>query len=51
MCQRNVEAMEDLLTQHSGLLTDVSESYRCSEGSLTQMWSFPGRGVPSTTFI
>ncbi|MGI5404622.1 WXG100 family type VII secretion target [Streptomyces sp. CA-135486] len=33
-----VKAMEDLLTKHSALLTDVSESYRYSEGSLTQMW-------------
>ena len=33
-----MKAMEDLLTKHSALLTDVSESYRYSEGSLTQMW-------------
>ena len=34
-----VKAMENLLTSHSALLSDVSESYKYSEKSLTQMWS------------
>ncbi|MFE0425045.1 WXG100 family type VII secretion target [Streptomyces sp. NPDC058953] len=33
-----VEAMEQLLTKHSALLTNVSENYQYSERSLTQMW-------------
>ncbi|MFF7361760.1 WXG100 family type VII secretion target [Streptomyces sp. NPDC008125] len=34
-----VKNMETLLTSHSGLLTDISDSYKYSENSLTQMWS------------
>ncbi|GGZ00857.1 WXG100 family type VII secretion target [Streptomyces poonensis] len=33
-----VEAMKDLLTSHSRLLTDVSENYQYSEKSLTSLW-------------
>ncbi|WP_197371895.1 WXG100 family type VII secretion target, partial [Streptomyces clavuligerus] len=33
-----VQAMEELLTKHSMLLTSVSENYQYSEQSLTQMW-------------
>ncbi|MFE5027883.1 WXG100 family type VII secretion target [Streptomyces sp. NPDC056656] len=34
-----VKAMEQLLTSHSALLSDVSENYQYSEKSLTSMWS------------
>ncbi|HEY5833941.1 WXG100 family type VII secretion target [Streptomyces sp.] len=34
-----VQVMEQMLTKSSALLTDVSESYRYSENSLSQMWS------------
>jgi WXG100 family type VII secretion target len=34
-----VKAMENLLTNHHTLLTEISEKYRYSEGSLSQMWS------------
>ncbi|MET7455522.1 WXG100 family type VII secretion target [Streptomyces sp. NPDC005574] len=34
-----VKNMETLLTSHSSLLTDISDSYRYSENSLSQMWS------------
>lgn len=33
-----VKAMEDMLTNHSKLLTSVSEDYQYTEQSLTQMW-------------
>ncbi|MER5778832.1 WXG100 family type VII secretion target [Streptomyces sp. NPDC002039] len=33
-----VEAMKNLLANHSRLLTDVSDNYQYSEKSLTQMW-------------
>ncbi|MEK8145862.1 WXG100 family type VII secretion target [Streptomyces sp. M10(2022)] len=33
-----IEAMKTLLAKHSTLLTDVSESYKHSEKSLTQLW-------------
>ncbi|MET9442312.1 WXG100 family type VII secretion target [Streptomyces sp. NPDC006610] len=34
-----VEAMQNLLENHSRLLTDVSGNYQYSEKSLTQLWS------------
>ena len=34
-----VKAMENLLTSHSALLTDVSDAYQYSEKSLTSLWS------------
>ncbi|MCK8678157.1 MULTISPECIES: WXG100 family type VII secretion target [Streptomyces] len=34
-----VEAMRNLLENHSRLLTDVSDNYQYSEKSLTQLWS------------
>ncbi|MFD6425398.1 WXG100 family type VII secretion target [Streptomyces sp. NPDC060198] len=34
-----VKNMETLLTSHSSLLTDISDNYRYSENSLSQMWS------------
>ncbi|MDH2393677.1 MULTISPECIES: WXG100 family type VII secretion target [Streptomyces] len=34
-----VEAMQNLLENHSRLLTDVSGNYQYSERSLTQLWS------------
>ncbi|WP_320774401.1 WXG100 family type VII secretion target [Streptomyces sp. CRN 30] len=34
-----VEAMKNLLENHSRLLTDVSDNYQYSEKSLTQLWS------------
>ncbi|WP_105975427.1 MULTISPECIES: WXG100 family type VII secretion target [Streptomyces] len=34
-----VKNMETLLTSHSSLLTDISDSYRYSENSLSQLWS------------
>jgi WXG100 family type VII secretion target len=34
-----VKNMETLLTSHSALLTDISDNYRYSENSLSQMWS------------
>jgi uncharacterized protein YukE len=34
-----VKNMETLLTSHSTLLTDISDSYRYSENSLSQLWS------------
>jgi uncharacterized protein YukE len=36
---RAVKNMETLLTSHSTLLTDISDNYRYSENSLSQMWS------------
>src|SRR5215831_15548640 len=33
-----VKNMEQLLTSHAGLLTDISDNYRYSENSLSQMW-------------
>ncbi|MFG2956507.1 WXG100 family type VII secretion target [Streptomyces sp. NPDC048291] len=34
-----VTNMENLLTSHSQLLSDISDSYKYSENSLSQMWS------------
>ncbi|MCX4402987.1 WXG100 family type VII secretion target [Streptomyces sp. NPDC059837] len=34
-----VRNMEQLLTSHAGLLTDISNNYKYSENSLSQMWS------------
>ncbi|MBT3149324.1 WXG100 family type VII secretion target [Streptomyces sp. CHD11] len=34
-----VVTMQNLLTSHAGLLTDVSESYKYTENSLSQLWS------------
>jgi WXG100 family type VII secretion target len=34
-----VRNMEQLLTSHAGLLTDISDGYKYSENSLSQMWS------------
>jgi len=34
-----VRNMEQLLTSHAGLLTDISANYKYSENSLSQMWS------------
>jgi WXG100 family type VII secretion target len=34
-----VKAMEQLLVNHSALLTEVSGNYKYSENSLSQMWS------------
>ncbi|WP_432132934.1 WXG100 family type VII secretion target [Streptomyces tendae] len=34
-----VRNMEQLLTSHAGLLTDISSQYKYSEASLAQMWS------------
>ncbi|MEU3557059.1 WXG100 family type VII secretion target [Streptomyces fragilis] len=34
-----VQAMQDLLENHSHLLTEVSGNYQYSEKSLTQLWS------------
>ncbi|MFJ5220808.1 WXG100 family type VII secretion target [Streptomyces sp. NPDC088354] len=39
-----VKNMETLLSSHSALLTDVSDNYRYSENSLSQMWSEVGIG-------
>ncbi|MGW3150333.1 WXG100 family type VII secretion target [Streptomyces sp. NPDC001177] len=33
-----VAAMEQMLTAHAGVLTDVSDNYRYSGNSLTEMW-------------
>ncbi|MER6165621.1 WXG100 family type VII secretion target [Streptomyces violaceorubidus] len=42
ICHQNwtnaVTAMEKLLIDHSALLTDVSQNYRYTEKSLTQLW-------------
>ncbi|KUO11185.1 WXG100 family type VII secretion target [Streptomyces sp. DSM 15324] len=37
--QGAVRNMEQLLTSHAGLLTDISANYKYSENSLSQMWS------------
>lgn len=34
-----VQNMEQLLTSHSSLLSDISGNYKYSENSLSQMWS------------
>jgi WXG100 family type VII secretion target len=34
-----VKAMEDMLTQHSQLLDEISGSYKYNENNLSQMWS------------
>jgi WXG100 family type VII secretion target len=34
-----VHNMEQLLVSHAGLLSDVSDNYKYSENSLSQMWS------------
>ncbi|MFE5536892.1 WXG100 family type VII secretion target [Streptomyces sp. NPDC056492] len=34
-----VKAMENMLTKHAGLLTEVSGNYKYTDGSLSQMWS------------
>ncbi|GHJ36956.1 WXG100 family type VII secretion target [Streptomyces sp. TS71-3] len=34
-----VHNMEQLLTSHASLLTDISGNYKYSENSLSQMWS------------
>jgi WXG100 family type VII secretion target len=34
-----VKNMEQLLTSHASLLTDISDGYKYSENSLSQMWS------------
>ncbi|MFG2945821.1 WXG100 family type VII secretion target [Streptomyces adustus] len=36
--------MEQMLTSHSRLLTDISDQYQYSESQLTQMWSEVGIG-------
>ncbi len=34
-----MQNMETLLTSHSQLLNEISNSYKYSENSLSQMWS------------
>jgi WXG100 family type VII secretion target len=34
-----IKAMEDMLTQHSQLLDEISGSYKYNENNLSQMWS------------
>jgi WXG100 family type VII secretion target len=34
-----VVTMQQLLTSHASLLTDVSENYKYTENSLSQLWS------------
>jgi WXG100 family type VII secretion target len=34
-----VKAMENMLTQHSQLLDEISGSYKYNENNLSQMWS------------
>ncbi|CAL9324276.1 WXG100 family type VII secretion target [Streptomyces sp. SudanB66_2053] len=34
-----VVTMQQLLNSHAGLLTDVSENYKYTENSLSQLWS------------
>ncbi|SNX66215.1 WXG100 family type VII secretion target [Streptomyces sp. TLI_55] len=41
---RAVHAMEEMLTSHAALLTDISDQYQYSEKQLTQMWSEVGIG-------
>lgn len=39
-----VHSMEQMLTSHATLLTDISDQYQYSEKQLTQMWSEVGIG-------
>jgi WXG100 family type VII secretion target len=34
-----IKSMEDMLTQHSQLLDEISGSYKYNENNLSQMWS------------